>query len=612
MASPVWQFYQVSVKDHKFAICNVCFKEIPRGGTQPKRFNTTNLIRHLKVRHVKEYDEFSKLASHKAEKERDRLATQPPLTQLTVTETLQQQQPYTKNSKKPNEISAKIMEFICLDHHPLSIVEDEGFRRLMSYLDPRYTLPGCKYFTDVCLPQLYQTVYTYIDSLLKDNIKSISFTSDIWSSNVCPMSMLSLNAQFIDADFELHKVVLHSQDFSGSHTVEALAATFIYMFQAWGIPKEKVHVILRVNAKNMEKAMKDEDLPSLPCMVHTLQLAVSEGVLSQRSFTDVIASGRRMVGHFKHSQLAYSRLQSIQKQLGQPITRLQQDVPTRWNSTLHMLQSLLEQRGALSAYGASYDLPGMFTDSQWKLVENMISLLTPFEELTQQISSSTASAADVIPSIRALTRLLEKTATDDDVKTAKATLLEAVQKRFRDIEAERLYTIATVLDPRYKDRYFPDALKPQIRGLLSDVLVAGPEQENGDASLAASSFEPPEKIPRADSLHAMYAELLSEDGEHGGDNSSSSTPSQISLYLSEPVIPRSAEPLVFWHYNKSRFPALAQAARSYLCAPCTNVDSKQLFSTAGNTVDEKRNKLSAKNVEMLLFIKKNLPLMLKK
>lgn len=59
----------------------------------------------------------------------------------------------------------------------------------------------------------------------------------------------------------------------------------------------------------------------------------------------------------------------------------------------------------------------------------MILLLAPFEELTQQISSSTASAGDVIPSIRALTHLLEKTAeTDHGVKTSKATLLEAVQK----------------------------------------------------------------------------------------------------------------------------------------------------------------------------------------
>ena len=114
-----------------------------------------------------------------------------------------------------------------------------------------------------------------------------------------------------------------------------------------------------------------------------------------------------------------------------------------------MLKSLLEQKRALCAYTADFELPSTLTVHEWKLVENMISVLDPFDELTKTISSSTAAAADVIPSVRALTRLLEKTTeTDHGVKTAKATLLEAVKRRFSDIESERLYTIATLLDPR--------------------------------------------------------------------------------------------------------------------------------------------------------------------
>ena len=58
--------------------------------------------------------------------------------------------------------------------------------------------------------------------------------------------------------------------------------------------------------------MQDAGLPSLECMAHTLQLAVHEGVLSQRSISDIIATGRRIVGHFKHSALAYSELQNVQ------------------------------------------------------------------------------------------------------------------------------------------------------------------------------------------------------------------------------------------------------------------------------------------------------------
>ena len=154
--------------------------------------------------------------------------------------------------------------------------------------------------------------------------------------------------------------------------------------------------MVRDNARNMAKAMVDYGVPSLQCMAHTLQLVVQEGVLSQSSIADVVAVGRRMVGHFKHSQVAYSRLEDVQRELGMPIKRLQQDVVTRWNSTYYMMQSLVEQKRALGAYAADFELPATLTANQWGILENMITLLAPFEQLTREISSAEASAAGVI------------------------------------------------------------------------------------------------------------------------------------------------------------------------------------------------------------------------
>lgn len=447
--SSVWQFFTVSLKDPKNAICNACKQEVSRGGHSSKHYNTTNLIRHLRNRHVKEFGEYEtqKLAAQAATS----AAASPSmkLKQTTVLAALQSNEPYRSDSKKAKEITKKVMEFIGLDEQPLSVVQDAGFTRLLTHLEPRYKIPGRKYFTDVALPELYQTLYNNINTLLQSNVSKISFTSDIWSSSVSPMSMLSLTAQWINENFELKQAVLHSQEFSGSHTAAALAGAFNNMLESWNIPKDRVHVILRDNAQNMAKGMKDAGLPSLGCMAHSLQLVVKEGLLSQRAIRDILAMGRRIVGHFKHSPLSYSRLQDIQKQLGQPLHRLQQDVETRWNSSFYMLQSLLEQKCVLLSYAADYDLPCTYSASQWKLMENIVSLLTPFEELTRDISSSTASAADVIPAIMALTRLLETSAeTDQGVKTAKETLLEALRKRFSLIESEPLYVLATVLDPR--------------------------------------------------------------------------------------------------------------------------------------------------------------------
>ncbi len=225
------------------------------------------------------------------------------------------------------------------------------------------------------------------------------------------------------------------------------------MLDGWKIPIAKVHVILRDNASNMKKVMDDLGVPSLGCVVHSLQLVVNEGLLSQRSVSDAIASARKIVGHFKHSPLAYSRLEDIQHEFQMPLNRLQQDVKTRWNSTYYMIQSILEQKRTLCAFAADHELPAVLTANHWALLEKTMIVLSPFEELTRTISSSSSSTVDVISTVSVLKHLLsQERDTDTGIKTMKSTLLQAVNTRFGYIEDEPLYSVATLLDPRYKDR----------------------------------------------------------------------------------------------------------------------------------------------------------------
>jgi hypothetical protein len=55
------------------------------------------------------------------------------------------------------------------------------------------------------------------------SVTSISFTTDIWTSDVSPMSMRSLTAQWVDEDFVLRKAILHAQECAGSHTAAAIS-----------------------------------------------------------------------------------------------------------------------------------------------------------------------------------------------------------------------------------------------------------------------------------------------------------------------------------------------------------------------------------------------------
>ena len=74
---------------------------------------------------------------------------------------------------------------------------------------------------------------------------------------------------------------------------------------------------------------------SLSCAAHQLQLYIEEG-LSVTTIARAIGAAKKLVGYFHHSALASDALQKRQEAIGSPQRKLQQDCPTRWNSTYYI------------------------------------------------------------------------------------------------------------------------------------------------------------------------------------------------------------------------------------------------------------------------------------
>jgi hypothetical protein len=233
-------------------------------------------------------------------------------------------------------------------------------------------------FTETVVPKIHDRVKNAVAKEIA-GVRNMSFTTDIWSTAVNLHSLLSLTAHWINDSFERKSAVLNVKPFDGSHTGEYIAETFDAMFRSWQINKQdQVHLVVRDNASNMVKAMSDAKLPDLGCFAHTLQLVVNDGVLSQRAVIDLIATARKIVGHFRRSCLAYDQLREIQRNLGLPEHCLIQDEPTRWNSTLHMLQRILEQKMALAAYATENSTPQL-TQNQLNIASKVVQVLLPVD-----------------------------------------------------------------------------------------------------------------------------------------------------------------------------------------------------------------------------------------
>jgi len=164
----------------------------------------------------------------------------------------------------------------------------------------------------------------------------------------------------------------------------------------------------------------------MPCAVHTLQLAVNKGLGIDECMV-ISKNASSMVSAFKHSYKRTTALESYLINNGKPNLRLIQCCPTRWNSTLHMLERLVEFRSAIVALMAdqSYFMKKMakkleLLEDDWEKCSNLIALLKPLELATSVLCADKKATISIVrPIISSLLSNKFKINTSDNELTVK-------------------------------------------------------------------------------------------------------------------------------------------------------------------------------------------------
>ncbi|XP_004213210.2 zinc finger BED domain-containing protein 4-like [Hydra vulgaris] len=344
---------------------------------------------------------------------------------------------------------------IITDMEPIQVSQKTDFVELMRVLERRYTVPSRKYFAERLIPEINDEVCAELLVMLDlASTPFLSFTTDTWTAGNTVQSFMGLTAHWLTEHFENMSFVLDCILFVGHHTAPALMTAFQQLLDKWNIDVGHCHIILRDNAANITKFFHDGNIESFGYFAHTTQLCVHDGLLSQPAVSNIISIGKKLVGHFKHSSSATGRFKELQAELFLPDHQLIQDISKRWNSTFYMLCRLCEQRRALTVYCSEVEGTSCSTAYQWSVAENAVCVLASIEEATREVSFETAHISLVIPILTALRNLLNKKGNDAGVKTMKSTLLKSLDERFKDIEKKPLYTEATMVDPRFKTKFF--------------------------------------------------------------------------------------------------------------------------------------------------------------
>jgi len=420
------------------------------------------------------------------------------------------QSSFTAKCPKQIELTDAITDLVADSMLPLQLVETPGFKKFMSIVEPRYKTPSRRTIArrllnsvdelkDQCRAEI-QEAMSYGDV--------IHFTMDLWSSRAME-PIAGIRMHFFDASYKLQVKTACYRHFGEKHTGGNIAAVFTEMLDSYGIEANKAGYQVTDNAKNMIKAfdlfsihaariaddaqndtgsalsdneevdeaeevsdnnnevaefVADEDgdeqqeimcdIPAarrLPCTVHTLQLVVKDAV-QQTPVVDRMIKDASAVISFFHRSLHWGC--ELKKATGG--LSLLAAVQTRWNSNLIMLRRLVQEnvwRAVVDVLARAKNMQGAGhvprLSSTRSQVEELVSVLEPFEEATNILQGDGITSSVVIPAILGIdTSLAENTSSA--FNTFKLQLRSSLQRRFCDILCTPEYVLATLLDPRYK------------------------------------------------------------------------------------------------------------------------------------------------------------------
>jgi len=524
---------------------------------------------------------------------------------------------FTSKCARQQQLTEAITDLVADSMLPLQLVDTQGFKKFMNIVEPRYVVP--------CRRTISRRLLSSVDNIKQqcrtelEEVKAagnaIHFTMDLWSSRAME-PIAGVRMHYFDVNFQLKVKTACYRHFGERHTGENIAAVFEEMLDSYGIEASKAGYQVTDNAKNMIKAfdlfslhaagisnandeveleeadepeirennievaefLQDDDevaeisfdIPAvrrLPCTVHTIQLVIKDAVQQTPSIDKIIKDASAVIAFFHRSLHWGCELKKTTGGIG-----LLAAVQTRWNSNLIMLRRLAQENvwravidiltRAKTVQGSGHVPRLAAARSQ---VEELVTVLEPFEEATNILQGDGITSSVIIPAILGIDASLAEN--NSSFSTFKLQLRSALQRRFTDILCTPEYVLATILDPRYKLLPFNAVASPSSPGLTPVHTVSTVEAkkmlleylrkselskttatavDHGSLTAAADST-----VPKKSIFHKFTAQLSCSDQ------------SEDSRYFAIHTDSTSS-PANYWLSAQAEFPCMAVLARRYI------------------------------------------------
>uniref|UniRef100_UPI00398E5619 E3 SUMO-protein ligase ZBED1-like n=1 Tax=Pristiophorus japonicus TaxID=55135 RepID=UPI00398E5619 len=624
--SKVWKYFgfdtdaEGCIMQWKKIYCRICRAQIAYSG------NTSNLAYHLEKNHPSDFYQVVKSNAEQAREPFTSSLLKPesegthPSIQDAILKTC-----YSQDSKRHQELTSVVTNFICEGLYPVSVVEEPTFKKLLKMADPRFELPGRKYFSTKAIPERYHITRAAVEKELAV-AAWCGVTADLWVAQGRNRCYMSLTAHFLGgaaSGLKFASKCLATFEVADEYTAENLAHALVDSFREWGISKNVLGATTNSGRENVVSACSLLNLPvHMPCFGHAINLGINRA-LQLPKLSTLLLRCNKLVEYFKVTPRAAYVLREKQRQQYLLQHQLVNDCST-WGTTLSMLQRLREQQTAIAAVlledSMNYHL--MPEAGEWNTIEGLVELLQPFQQAAVMMGGW---KYPIISTVKPLLHVLLHSTlkVDDSDSQLLGAVKETIAKELSDVyqlspELELFLHSATFLDPRYKK--VPFLLAAQVKQVENHILeeaIGLLEKGKEGSARAEGSFaleEPPPKKRMASlqpcgsgSINFMLAEIFGQVGGAAEDQDGwhAQVVEELNNFKSQKVLELGADPLRWWSDRVVLFPTLSKLLQKYWCIPATSIPTERLFGAAGNLVSAKRNQLAPAEVDRLLFLYEN-------
>jgi len=403
-----------------------------------------------------------------------------------------------------HEFNRDILIWFVQDLLAFENVAKLGFAGFMHKVLPVFDLPSPKTLAGTALNDVYLAVLTKVKQELS-TVRSVCVMSDGWTDRYHGRSYVGIRVSFVK-EWTFRLVTLSCQVLTGSHSAKALADhTRLELSKFFPDLKKVLIATCHDGAANMMKAselLKSQSVQH--CVAHALHLLITvDSIQHVDELNELIQKCRDIVTklHFKSflleeeetSKADLEKLEDFRAKIkasqdiielddqfpvnlfdgstgpegvvdsavitgdhGHRHSTLKGSCPTRWNSTLAMIESLTDlNKSVNNSLKKVGEAELCLSSDELVMLNSLTKILKEFEKFTELISCSSVPVLSIVPLMKLrIKRVCQPADNDEDViGLFKHHILQNVDRRLKENDFMK---ISQVLDPMTKEIFSQD------------------------------------------------------------------------------------------------------------------------------------------------------------